>query len=731
MVAVYVKESMRRTKRRKDGTVTMLPSPRSLTVATVLTSTIFLLSVALTTNFTLLRASERMLSEQTSLAAFRQPPQNQQHVFKPTRKEGAGRQMVWLMSFPNSGTSFTSRLVRDATKTVSASNYADETPTGKQGIKELVYPDKPQGPFWIKPEASPDFVEPTKYILTKTHCGIRCTMCPPEKYAESTYSFRRNCFKTKWIDVQSTNNTKTRVFGSYEPDDLAKTVHLIRDPFDNVVSRYHLERQLPGRKAAEYPESREGFREYCKAIDSLHSTNEKRALFLDNEILEIMKIVPCHADFFRYIEWHNLAFVTTRDLEVEAFVLHYDWYTTRYEQVAKELLAFLELDIHKDGELTPFVPGKVYPYFTAEEKLAVKRAFRIMASPQCWRHVEGYFDDISMDVNEASMVATSMNEPPLLVSAVRSVSGPPPLDTLVIDGSETAINGDVQFLMDFAIVGYPKSATSSVVRWLAQQPEISMYDYEIYHLKDGQPADMVRKLYSLPDGIRGYKAPRDIHNPKAIDSFAKYWPETKLVIGLRHPVTWFESFYNYRTRFGFDLPPAEQLIGKCTSTANNVCTEEISYHDHLSLLGKTPRTDPAELALLSPVPKVRRQQPTLKNHIFLYEISQMHDPNEQFREDLRSYLGMKQMISPLEEPEESHGDRHPNEIDICEERYVDLRKELMKIARNSSAWIRTFFLKSSDVHTSNQVEFDALLEKWDTDPCETRTAKASVATATA
>jgi Sulfotransferase domain len=673
-----------------------------MAVAGVLASSICLLSVALTTNFMLLRASERMLTEQKAVV-LHPSTKTLGNIFQ-SRKAPAGRKIVWLMSFPNSGTSFTSRLVRDATKTVSASNYADETPTGEQGLKELVYPDKPEGPFWIKPEASPEFVEPAKYILTKTHCGIRCTMCPPEKYAESTYSFRRNCLKTKWVDVQP-GGTKKRIFGSYEPEDLAKAVHLIRDPFDNIVSRYHLERKLPGRKAAEYPESREGFREYCKAIDSLHATNEKRALFLDDDLLEIMKTVPCHADFFRYVEWHNLAFVTTRDLEVETFVLHYDWYATRYDQVAQELLAFLELDIHKNGELTPFVPGKEYPYFTAEEKLAVKRAFQIMASPQTWRHVQGYFEDLTIKVSDV----------PLVVS---NPGGPPPLDTLVVDGSQTVINGDVQFLMDFAIVGYPKCATSSMVRWLAQQPEISIYDYEIYHLKDGQPADMVRKLYSLPEGIRGYKAPRDIHNPRAIESFAKYWPETKLVIGLRHPVTWFESFYNYRIRSGFDLPPAEQLIGRCISTAYNVCTEEVSYHDHLSLLGKTPRSDPAELALLSPVSKVRQPpQPTLKNQIFLYEITQMNNPNEQFREDIRSYLGMIQTITPLQEPKESHSDRQPHEINICEMRYDKLREELMKIARSSSVWIRTYFLKSSDVHTSNQAEFETLLEKWDEDPC--------------
>jgi len=86
---------------------------------------------------------------------------------QPHKPEPEGLKMAWLMSFPNSGTSFTSRLVRDATKTDSASNYADETPSGEDGLRLPVYEDQPDGPFWIKPEASPEFTEPTEYVITK------------------------------------------------------------------------------------------------------------------------------------------------------------------------------------------------------------------------------------------------------------------------------------------------------------------------------------------------------------------------------------------------------------------------------------------------------------------------------------------------------------------------------------------------------------------------------------
>jgi Sulfotransferase domain len=560
-------------------------------------------------------------------------------------------------------------------------------------------------------------------------------MCPPEKYAESTYSFRRNCFKTKWINFNESTGTGERVFSTYEADRLTKAIHLIRDPFDNIVSRYHLERQLPGRLAAQYSKSRDGFREYCKAIDNLHKVNEKRILFLDDDLLEIMKIVPCHADFFRYIEWHNLAFVTTRDLELNTYVLHYDWYTTRFNETAKELLEFLELPIHKDGELTPFIEGKVYPYYTNEEKRAVAKAFEIMSSPETWSHVRHYFDDAENRVNEEENSGLTVVEDTAetQITAETQVSNRPPLDTLVKVGSLSEITGDVQFLLDFAIVGYPKTATSTKVRWLASQKEIQMYDHEIYHLKDGEPAEMVRQLYALPEGDhykRGYKAPRDVHNIRAVEAFAKYFPKTKFIIGVRHPVLWFESFYNYRTRNNFTLPSTNKLIGNCIADAANVCTEEIRYMDHLSALGKTDRSSPEELALLSPIKPKDIQGHKFENKVFMYEISQMHEEDEtlasQYRLDLQNFLGLKEPIGPLNEPRESHEDspfKHL-EIDICDEEHAAVHADLMDIAQKSSVWLRNYFLPLPEVHVSSPAHFIELIEGWMIDPCIARRGKA-------
>jgi hypothetical protein len=165
------------------------PAPRSstppfcflrkpATYAAVAATITLLLAFALTADLVLLQAYESVLSEHHGKPNFLlEPPRRSLRQLEyatpteydkwPAKTEPEGRKLVWLMSFPNSGTSFTSRLVRDATKTHSASNYADETPSGEAGLRLPVFDDQPTGPFWIKPEASPEFTEPQEYVITK------------------------------------------------------------------------------------------------------------------------------------------------------------------------------------------------------------------------------------------------------------------------------------------------------------------------------------------------------------------------------------------------------------------------------------------------------------------------------------------------------------------------------------------------------------------------------------
>lgn len=110
-----------------------------------------------------------------------------------------------------------------------------------------------------------------------------------------------------------------------------------------------------------------------------------------------------------------------------------------------------------------------------------------------------------------------------------------------------------------------------------------MYNHEVRSLKDGKPAELVSLLYNLPLGChfkQGYKAPNDVRNPVALDALQTYWPQTKLIVGLRHPVKWMESWYNFRHRQGKEVPSTNVMRGLASFPI------QVQYHKNLAMLGK-------------------------------------------------------------------------------------------------------------------------------------------------
>jgi hypothetical protein len=77
----------------------------------------------------------------------------------------------------------------------------------------------------------------------------------------------------------------------------------------------------------------------------------------------------------------------------------------------------------------------------------------------------------------------------------------------------TTITQDVQFLLDFAIAGHPKTGTSTIMRLLASYPDIAMHTLEIRSLRKGKQAEFIHRMYELPHSHQykqGYKAPNEI-----------------------------------------------------------------------------------------------------------------------------------------------------------------------------------------------------------------------------
>ena len=294
----------------------------------------------------------------------------------------------------------------------------------------------------------------------------------------------------------------------------------------------------------------------------------------------------------------------------------------------------------------------------------------------------------------------------------------PPLSSL-ISNKEEGIIGDVSFLLDFAIVGHPKTATTEHMYWLAEHPEISMRQKEIHSMGHHQPAELVETLYKLKPGKRGYKSPHELQRKHVVEYYRKYFPTTKLIVGLRHPVRWFESHYNFNWRMGNELPPAETYSVADPATAVSFVNAGF-YHENLARLAKTNLTDPVEFELLG---RLGPDNSTLMpNPVFLYDVSQMFDKNltrrDAYRKELSAFLGLEKPLSPENDGREDKvGADYHYKIDICESTYDALRAEIMHVSRNASKWIEEYFLDLPDVYFSSPDHFRSLLRAWKDDPC--------------
>ena len=217
--------------------------------------------------------------------------------------------IAWLLSFPNSGTSFTMTQVKKITGKTTASNYVKEIKDDEHLMP--VNPTKSKyGPFAYTNE----FPSSDGYVLTKTHCG---GYAAKRLGVLSTFDFLKECAHVKFDGKHGHSSY-------YHPRIVDKAIHLFRNPFDNIVSRFHLEthralKSENGKFVRKYPNNREGFRNWCRQYD--YSLNKKsRALhkFLKGIALEG---VLCYLEFFKYVHWHNNAFHMIEKLNIPSLTL--------------------------------------------------------------------------------------------------------------------------------------------------------------------------------------------------------------------------------------------------------------------------------------------------------------------------------------------------------------------------------------------------------------------------
>jgi len=353
----------------------------------------------------------------------------------------------------------------------------------------------------------------------------------------------------------------------------------------------------------------------------------------------------------------------------------------------------------------------------------------------------------------------------------------PPLTTYVSPDNATII-GNPDSLLNLAVIGFAKCGTSTLKRTLDLHPQIAMLKREKQHMGDA-PEQFVKKVYdtrlevqqrqdeeqtssSLPLLV-GYKNPNDIRRlDTSMSHIAQTFPSARLIVTVRHPVTWFKSLWDYsvshlgeKTSFLKSL----DLMGGSHQVASGVQTARAEWHVVLALLGKTGILDngnnaassAAELELLQDFFQTDEYKPQsqrkIPNPMFILEMTQMNDTNEtraqSLRLDMSNFLGLESPLPPFlhsnsmqEERQElkewqaqaaANNARQPKQrrhdfgteadIDICATEFDAVRKELVRVGTAAAQWIGKYFIMADDVYVSSPQYFRERLQTWTVDPC--------------
>ena len=321
--------------------------------------------------------------------------------------------------------------------------------------------------------------------------------------------------------------------------------------------------------------------------------------------------------------------------------------------------------------------------------------------------------------------------------------------------------------LDFLVAGFPKSGTTTLLAALNKHKEIIMDSEEYCQIARPIQQDDVnlKRLNRYLDALKksvikerehteiarspvssqtsgtfssttsnvdelhgrnlklGIKCPDSVKNFKAIHRLSQHSPDCKFVIGVRHPIWFLQSFYNYRVLETHKKEKVDEGIPSLFEIWDNnknwwdVSPDAPRFELFLSQFGKTDLTvqQMRDRFLGRPMLAVKPN----RFRIFLYTMEQLEDASQSniLRRDLQYFLGLKDEIPGFGHENKIKGSKKfPETIDICHPEFDTIRKSLSQSAKETVEWMHTF-LDSPDVIVSNRPYVEASMEAWKVDPC--------------
>jgi hypothetical protein len=183
---------------------------------------------------------------------------------------------------------------------------------------------------------------------------------------------------------------------------------LFRHPLDNAVARFHLDNDRDKTSGntnytERFPRNATGFQRWCEEDDDNKALLKSRVV--DQNLKD--RLMSIHMqyfnEFYRYARWHNLAFDTTRAMNIPTMILHYHEYSQDFVRARNRVVGFLEMQVV--GEGMEFLSGKIYrDYYNLEQRMAIRDFIREFATAETWEQLKDY-DFENLDPEDAERVA--------------------------------------------------------------------------------------------------------------------------------------------------------------------------------------------------------------------------------------------------------------------------------------------------------------------------------------
>ncbi|KAG7354910.1 hypothetical protein IV203_004266 [Nitzschia inconspicua] len=302
--------------------------------------------------------------------------------------------------------------------------------------------------------------------------------------------------------------------------------------------------------------------------------------------------------------------------------------------------------------------------------------------------------------------------------------------------------------LDFVIIGNPKCGTSTLMANLGHLAPMPVKDV------CSGPGKTLRLAYqewptahaenltqSIVDNntlLRGSKCPRHISD-WMIKAFAANFQKTKFIVGIRHPVLWFNSFWRMMTggnpyrmmnpcpclideRTGKRHCPDQPDL-KCFTDCPDrqyFCLHRARMHLPLARLGKTPLTE-EERSWLSPQDADgghRLHAWNISNPIFLYDQTQMKE--DSYWSELADFLRVSHIPNTRYHGSKGREQTHKS---LCDPEYDVFRSVMMPYSYEMSVWLLNYLVPVARDPSRNDViipsidEFVEAVETYKEDPC--------------